>query len=228
MPSIVQSLVLVFSRLLIQNPSKVMEYLRNASIEGRPALKILIDKWLLHQPLFRGVYFKNISIMALAQLYALKNEIVESLMVIGYDPSHKTASVEVNAPLKILSILLRCLKNEILQVMIKEKKTNIDDMDVDGYLENDDTGGKDDELYDNEQERENSNELRTDEIIDSTKNDTGVDNTGADIETDKIDVGLDEFKDLEKEEQAEIQANLKFFVNFQYYLFRILKEKETV
>ena len=60
MPSIVQSLILVFSRLLILYPQNIIEFLIGIDIESRPALKVMIDKWLLHQPLFRGKYFKNI------------------------------------------------------------------------------------------------------------------------------------------------------------------------
>lgn len=121
MPSIVQSMVLIFSRLLILFPKDIFGFLTDFTVENRIGLKVLIDKWLLHQPLFRGKYFKNISIKALTHLYIIKDPIIESLMVIGYDPSHSTASVEVNAPFKILSVLIRCLNKEILQEKIKNK-----------------------------------------------------------------------------------------------------------
>jgi hypothetical protein len=38
---------------------------------------------------------------------------IESLMVIGYNPSHTNVNSEVNAPFKILSILLRYLESEM-------------------------------------------------------------------------------------------------------------------
>lgn len=60
MPSIVQSLILVFSRLIILYPENIINFLIEIDIEKRPALKIMIDKWLLHQPLFRGKYYKNV------------------------------------------------------------------------------------------------------------------------------------------------------------------------
>jgi len=60
MPSIVQSLILVYSRLIVLHPENIVKFLKDISIETRPALKVMIDKWLLHQPLFRGKYFKNI------------------------------------------------------------------------------------------------------------------------------------------------------------------------
>jgi hypothetical protein len=38
---------------------------------------------------------------------------IETLMVIGYNPSHSNINSEVNAPFKILSLLLRYLDNEL-------------------------------------------------------------------------------------------------------------------
>lgn len=115
MPSVVQSMVLVYSRLFLIYPQDIFKFLTQFTIENRLGLKVLIDKWLLHQPLFRGKYFKNISIKALTLLFSVKDPIIESLMVIGYDPSHSNASIEVNAPFKILSVLIRCLHKEIMQ-----------------------------------------------------------------------------------------------------------------
>lgn len=75
-------------------------------------MKILLDKWLLHQPLFRGDYTKNVTFTALFELFKSKDKRIESLMVIGYNPSHSNINSEVNAPFKILSTLLRFLENE--------------------------------------------------------------------------------------------------------------------
>ena len=125
MPSVVQSMVLVYSRLILLYPEDILEFLNTFTVENRVGLKVLIDKWLLHQPLFKGKYFKNLSMKALTLLFSMKKPIIELLMVIGYDPSHSNASIEINAPLKILSVLIRCLNNEILQEKIKNNKTNL-------------------------------------------------------------------------------------------------------
>jgi hypothetical protein len=169
MPSIVQSLILVFSRLINLYPKDILAYLTSIQVENKIGLKVLIDKWLLHQPLFRGNYLKNISIKALTILYELKNEIVETLMVIGYDPSHSNASVEINAPLKILSVLIRCLNNEILQEKVKLIKNDYDNL---GYVEidRDDEEYLDENIYMNDEEEEK-----------------------------KVDINLDEFKNIEDE-----------------------------
>jgi hypothetical protein len=47
MPSIVQSLVLIFARLIHSNPKEIVEFLSETSIDNRISLKIVLDKWLL-------------------------------------------------------------------------------------------------------------------------------------------------------------------------------------
>ena len=186
MPSIVQSLILVYSRFIVKFPIDTINFLTTIQVENRIGLKVLIDKWLLHQPLFRGKYFKNISIKALSILYSMKNSIVESLMVIGYNPSHSAASVEVNAPCKILSVLIRCLKNEIMQEKIKTEKTNYDNLDG-----NDDDIDDEDNKY-NFDEDENENKDESDEDKKEKKEEKDDDDG-------KIDIADDEFKNIQEE-----------------------------
>ena len=198
MPSIVQSLILVYSRFIVKFPIDTLNFLISIQVENRVGLKVLIDKWLLHQPLFRGKYFKNISIKALSVLYSMKNSIVESLMVIGYNPSHSVASVEVNAPCKILSVLIRCLNNEIMQEKIKNKKTNYDDLDNeddhDNYDDNDDKNSNNDN-DDNEFKEEDEEKEEKD------KKDDG-----------KIDIGDEEFNNIQ-EEPKDFSSKLSFLNN---------------
>jgi len=74
-------------------------------------LKILIDKWLLQQSLFRGKYTKISTFMALSKLFLISDKRVDNLLVIGFNPSHTNINNDVNAPLKILATLIRCLGN---------------------------------------------------------------------------------------------------------------------
>lgn len=46
---------------------------------------------------------------ALLKLFLQRDSRIETLMVIGYNPSHSNINSEVNAPFKILSLLLRLL-----------------------------------------------------------------------------------------------------------------------
>jgi len=187
MPSIVQSMVLVYSRLLIIYPTDIFKFLTTFTVENRVGLKVLIDKWLLHQPLFRGKYFKNISMTALTNLYSIKDPIIESLMVIGYDPSHSNASIEVNAPFKILSVLIRCLNNEIIQDKIKNAKTNLDEMNYEDNIVQDD---------------DMDQQFGDDDLMNNNEDDDVMG---------KLNVNLDEFTNMKDDITAkEINSKLNF------------------
>ena len=112
MPSIVQSLVLIFARLIHTNPKEIIEFLSETSIENRLSLKIVLDKWLLQQALFRGNYTRTVTISAICKMFMMRHQHIETLMVIGYNPSHSNINSEVNAPFKMLSLMLRFLDNE--------------------------------------------------------------------------------------------------------------------
>lgn len=116
MPSIVQSLVLVFARLIQTNPKEIVTFLSETSIDNRICLKIVLDKWLLQQPLFRGNYTRTVTLISLMSLLLMRDPRLEILMVIGYNPSHSNVNSEVNAPFKILSILLRFIEVELKPV----------------------------------------------------------------------------------------------------------------
>ena len=198
MPSIVQSLILVYSRFIVKYPIDTLNFLISIQVENRVGLKVLIDKWLLHQPLFRGKYFKNISIKALSVLYSMKNSIVESLMVIGYNPSHNVASVEVNAPCKILSVLIRCLNNEIMQEKIKNKKTNYDDLDNEDDRDNYDDN---DERDSNNNDNNDDDEFKEEDEEEKEKKDDG-----------KIEIGDEVFNNIQ-EEPKDFSSKLSFLNN---------------
>ncbi len=53
-PSTIQSLVLVYARLINLDEKDTLEFLCSFSIENVPALKILLTKWLSYQLLFTG------------------------------------------------------------------------------------------------------------------------------------------------------------------------------
>lgn len=82
------------------------------SIENRICLKIVLDKWLLQQALFRGNYTRTVTLSALLKLFRARDPRIETLMVVSYNPSHSNINSEVNAPFKMLSLLLRFLENE--------------------------------------------------------------------------------------------------------------------
>jgi hypothetical protein len=56
---------------------------------------------------------KPFRFMALSKLFLLSDKRVDNLLVIGFNPSHTNINNDVNAPLKILATLIRCLDNEL-------------------------------------------------------------------------------------------------------------------
>ena len=73
MPSIVQSLVLIFARLIQTNPGPIVQFLSETSIDNRICLKIVLDKWLLQQPLFRGTYTRTVTMSSLLKLFRMRD-----------------------------------------------------------------------------------------------------------------------------------------------------------
>eukprot|EP01017_Pseudomicrothorax_dubius_P030707 TRINITY_DN3852_c0_g2_i2.p1 TRINITY_DN3852_c0_g2~~TRINITY_DN3852_c0_g2_i2.p1 ORF type:complete len:1056 (-),score=282.50 TRINITY_DN3852_c0_g2_i2:43-3210(-) len=147
MPSIIQGLALVFARLINVNAKETLNFLTSFSVENRIALKVLIDKWLLHQPLFRGKYTKNATFLALTRLFLLKDKRVETLLVIGYNPSHSNVGSEVCAPFKILSILIRCLDNELSRFSKDHRGDDI----INKYVQDNEFVGEDEGEYEDEE-----------------------------------------------------------------------------
>lgn len=58
-PSIAQSLVLVFARMINSDSGAAVEFLSQFSVSSRMGMKVLMDRWLIYQPLFRGTLTKT-------------------------------------------------------------------------------------------------------------------------------------------------------------------------
>jgi hypothetical protein len=104
---------LIFARLIHTNPKQIVTFLSETSIDNRISLKIVLDKWLLQQPLFRGIYTTTVTLTSLLKLMLMRDQRIETLMVIGYNPSHSNVNSEVNTPFKILSTILRFIEIEL-------------------------------------------------------------------------------------------------------------------
>jgi len=131
MPSTVQSLILIIARLVQTNPNEILTFLSQETIDNRISLKIVLDKWLLQQPLFRGPYTRTVTISSLLKMFQARDPRVETLMVIGYNPSHSNINSEVNAPFKMLSLLLRFLENESKPTKLRPLRKPVEDYDDD-------------------------------------------------------------------------------------------------
>ncbi|KAL4468183.1 hypothetical protein ABPG72_017164 [Tetrahymena utriculariae] len=159
----VQGLVLVWARMIINNPIESVNFLYSFSVENRFALKVLIDKWLLQQAAFRGKYTKNTTLLALTKLFLLKDNRIEALVAIAYNPSHQNVGHDVSAPLKILSTLIRGLDNEMIpqrkeQDYIRDAQNYIKDGEDERLEVDDDENGD----YNDQLQEENEGKVEVD------------------------------------------------------------------
>lgn len=150
------------------------------------------------------------------KLFCARDTRVESLMVIGYNPSHSNINSEVNAPFKMLSTMLRFLDNET-------KPTKIRRQPIDFDPEEDSTQGKNRsstfgayKMGVNKQQNDDHRELGQDsgERMDTIGGgdddyDDEDDGAGARLmgdlaEEDKLDVNLDDIEDEDDDDVVDL------------------------
>ena len=120
-------------------------------------------------------------------MFTQRDPRIESLMVIGYNPSHSNINSEVNAPFKILSLMLRFLENEVSPK--KGRRPVVDN-------------------YDDEEEKSGitpgyklRRDLLGEERLDTLEGDDDQDDDADDGGKEgKIDVNLDDVEDEEDNE----------------------------
>ena len=165
LPSTLQGLSLLFSRFLIKSTLDVLNYLSTTQIDTRMGLKIQMDRWLLHQPKFIGKLTKNTTYLGLTKLFALKDKRLESLLVIGFDPSHTQKSPEVSQPLKVLSTIIRCIDNELKINNRELKASEMADKYRNEYNENYNEDGRLNTINDDDDEDADFNCMDLDDEI---------------------------------------------------------------
>lgn len=128
MASTIQGIALLISRYLLKSFDDMVGYLNKTTLGSKHGLKVVMDRWLLHQPRFIGKLTKNITYLALMRIFASKSAVFRDLLVLGYDPSHTKDSPEVYTPLKILSTLVRCYQNELKNPLTSNKDLRGDEV----------------------------------------------------------------------------------------------------
>lgn len=113
LPSTCLSVVLFFAPLVLKDPEGLFTTLNDIQCSGRPGFRLLLDKWLLHQPRFSGRAVRILTLRALGRLLALKNPEIDSLSVVGVKPSHTPGkNSETKFPAKVISLLVGTLLQE--------------------------------------------------------------------------------------------------------------------
>ncbi|TKX19741.1 importin beta N terminal domain-containing protein [Elsinoe australis] len=80
---IIQSLILVFARLSVDNVREVVDFLSQTEVEGRSGLEVVVSKWVENSVNFAGYEDIRVNVIALTRLYDLQPSPLPSLTVKG-------------------------------------------------------------------------------------------------------------------------------------------------
>ncbi|EPS40195.1 hypothetical protein H072_5978 [Dactylellina haptotyla CBS 200.50] len=118
--NLIQSLIVVFARLVIKQPNDVVDFLANNPIGDRSGLQVVLSAWLENSNVFSGYSEIKQNVAALANLYALNDPRVAAVQVQGDQMAEQTTRImtraqrkhnpirytSVSAPLKIIKLLV--------------------------------------------------------------------------------------------------------------------------
>ncbi|EWC47969.1 hypothetical protein DRE_02851 [Drechslerella stenobrocha 248] len=118
--NLIQSLIVVFARLVIKQPVDVVNFLATNLIGEQSGLQVVLSAWLENSNVFSGYAEIKQNVVALANLYALNDPRVAAVSVQGDQIVEQTSRImtraqrknnpirhtSVSAPLKILKVLV--------------------------------------------------------------------------------------------------------------------------
>jgi len=115
MPAIIKSFILMFSRFILIDLNKILDILYKIKINEKSGLQILLEKWLSSIDFITEKKLKNLSLVALSNLIKSENKILEKIFLNEYNYDENNRNAEDNSIIRIFSILLNNLYNEINQ-----------------------------------------------------------------------------------------------------------------
>ncbi|KAK6352777.1 hypothetical protein TWF696_004779 [Orbilia brochopaga] len=118
--NLIQSLIVVFARLVIKQPIDVVNFLATNPIGERSGLQVVLSAWLENSNVFSGYSEIKQNVVALANLYALNDPRVAAVSVQGDQIVEQSSRImtraqrknnpirytSVSVPLKIVKILI--------------------------------------------------------------------------------------------------------------------------
>ncbi|RHZ45257.1 hypothetical protein Glove_682g48 [Diversispora epigaea] len=79
----IQSLVLIFAHLILNQQSTVIDFLANLDINGRNGLEVLLSTWFENHESFHGYYSIRVSAIALSKLFLACDSRIQNIQVKG-------------------------------------------------------------------------------------------------------------------------------------------------
>ncbi|KAK9484568.1 armadillo-type protein [Lipomyces starkeyi] len=121
-PMFVQNLILVYAHMVTIDPQGVVNFLADVDLEGLTGLESVVRAWLANFDVFKGFQEIRLNVLALAKLYMLHDQFIESIPVEGdliVEDTNViiTRSRAKNRPYKFTTIPAHV---KILKLLIKE------------------------------------------------------------------------------------------------------------
>ncbi|CAB4420248.1 unnamed protein product [Rhizophagus irregularis] len=147
----IQSLVMIFAHLMLNQLSTVVEFLNTLDINGRNGLEILLNTWLENHESFQGYYSIKVSAIALSKLFLSGDPRIQGIQVKGdlivtnssrimtRSRSRKNPDqfTYVSANVKIIKLLISDLQNSS-DSDVKRSELDYDEYDDEDSVETDD------------------------------------------------------------------------------------------
>ncbi|KAK9242944.1 armadillo-type protein [Lipomyces tetrasporus] len=82
-PMFIQNLILVYAHMVTIDPQGVVDFLAEVELEGSTGLESVVRAWLANFDVFKGFQEIRLNVLALAKLYMLHDQSIESIPVQG-------------------------------------------------------------------------------------------------------------------------------------------------
>ncbi|CAG8772464.1 9844_t:CDS:10, partial [Gigaspora margarita] len=137
----IQSLLMIFAHLTLNQKSTVINFMSESVINGKNGLDILLNTWLENHDSFQGHYNIKISAIALSELFLSCDPRIQNIKVKGdliiKPSSNPHQYVYISATLKIIKLLVSDLQNAAEGDNLK--RSELDDiLDDEEAIETDD------------------------------------------------------------------------------------------
>ncbi len=135
-PLLVQTLVLVFARLIHSNPANVLDFLaKSKTPDGGSALSFLLTVWVENQTAFYGAYQTKVTLFALVALFRLNSPQINAIKVRGPEVAPTGRSMRSKGPIRYTEISIQqkifeiCVATFVEKVLDTEEGHSEEEMD---------------------------------------------------------------------------------------------------
>ncbi|KAI8368240.1 armadillo-type protein [Radiomyces spectabilis] len=132
----IQSLVMVFAHLIIQQQDTVLQFLSNTAINGKSGLEILMPTWCDYYDSFSGYYSLKVSAIALSKVFLVNDPRLQNLNVKGELVVNPNAGIVTRSrsknnpdqytaillPTKIIKLLVADLSNTVTSEQVPQEE----------------------------------------------------------------------------------------------------------